>query len=385
MSTAERWTNAQLEQYRHQADPLADETLALLLKNQGKEKAYELFDLLIRNIEIPLSRLPEEIQPFAEQTKALPEWADANAIADAHRFFLDHGAKVLFLVFFKSLPLLYSMRKGAKVLVRTGRLTNEEQPLRIFARRIAETGQFLIDVMTPGELATNGRGIQSIQKVRLIHAAIRYFVGAEGWDERELGLPINQEDMAMTLMSFSIAVIDGLEQFGIEEPRGLQEAYLHSWNAIGHNLGIAPELLPKDVEEARQLMNTILARQSAESEEGKLLTRALTDFVDHNLGQAGMNLEPEAVIRFLIGPERARMLGLQSRYGCLSTLLPHAILAAFRLGERLEDKVDEPLSKVIELLSQRVAKGMVGYFDEHKGRSFHIPQAMQKEWIKPEA
>ena len=381
MSKADTWTDKMLEQFRLQADPLADEAMASILSNKGKEEAYRIFDLLIRNIDTPVIQLPKEVRPFLEATQSLPDDTDPEAIAEAHRFFLDHGAKCLFLLYYKSLPLLYCMHKGAPVLVRTSRLTNEDQSLRIFARRIAETGQFLIDVMTPGELTFRGRGIQSIQKVRLIHAAIRQFVQAEGWDEQQLGLPINQEDMAMTLMTFSVAVLDGLEQFGINEPKPIQEAYFQTWRAIGHNLGIDEALLPDNAAEGRFLMDRILARQAAASEEGQLLTRSLIDFAQEVLKSEKLALAPETLIRYLLGPKYAPMLGIQPNEGCLAALLPHALQALFRLGERLEDKVDAPLDEVLEFLSRQTVNAMVGYFDNYKGRNFQIPQAMQKEWL----
>ena len=381
MNKTDTWTDSRLEQLRYQADQPADEAMAHILANKGKEEAYRIFDLLIRNIEMPSNQLPSELQPFFEATQSLPSFADDDAIAEAHRFFLDHGAKCLFLLYYKSLPLLYCISKGAPVLVRTSRLTNEDQSLRIFARRIAETGQFLIDVMTPGELTIRGRGIQSIQKVRLIHAAIRQFLIAEGWDEQGLGLPINQEDMAMTLMTFSVAVLDGLEQFGIHEPPALQEAYFHTWRAIGHNLGVVEELLPDNVAEGRLLMNKILDRQAAASEEGQLLTQSLIDFAQSMLRNEKLAPAPETIIRYLIGTERASLLGLAPKEGCLSIALPHALRALFRLGERLEDKVDGPLDEVLGLLSRQTVKAMVGYFDNYKGRKFQIPQAMQTEWL----
>ena len=381
MSKADTWTDSALEQFRHQADPLADNAMAHILANKGKEEAYRIFGLLIRNIEMPAAQLPAEAAPFLDATRALPSFANAGAISEAHRFFLDHGAKCLFLLYYKSLPLLYCMHKGAPVLVRTSRLTNEDQSLRIFARRIAETGQFLIDVMTPGELALGGRGIQSIQKVRLIHAAIRQFLAAEGWDEENLGLPINQEDMAMTLMTFSVAVLDGLDQFGIQEPQPLKEAYFQTWRAIGFNLGVVEELLPNNIAEGRLLMNKILNRQAAATEEGQLLTRSLIDFAQAMLKSEKLAPAPETLIRYLIGQKYAGMLGIQPAGGCLTALLPHAIQALFRLGERLEDKVDGPLDEALEFLSRQTVKAMVGYFDNYKGRNFQIPQAMQREWL----
>ncbi|MCB0550301.1 MAG: DUF2236 domain-containing protein [Phaeodactylibacter sp.] len=381
MNKAETWTNSALDAFRYQGDPEADEAMALILANKGKEEAYRIFDVLIRNIEMPVLQLPVEVRPFLAATDSLPDSTDPEAIADAHRFFLDHGAKCLFLLYYKSLPLLYCMHKGAPVLTRTSRLTNNDKSQRIFARRIAETGQFLIDVMTPGELTIRGRGIRAIQKVRLIHAAIRQFIREDGWDEQQLGLPINQEDMAMTLMTFSVAVLDGLEKFGIQEPRPLQEAYLQTWKAIGHNLGINEALLPDSVADGRLLMNTIMARQAAASADGQLLTQALVDFAQSVLKNEKLALAPETLIRFLIGEEYAGMLGLQPRGGCLTAALPHALRALFRLGERLEDKIEAPLDEVLKLLSQQTVRAMVGYFDNYKGRNFQIPQAMQTEWM----
>ena len=90
---------------------------------------------------------------------------------------------------------------------------------------------------------------------------------------------------------------------------------------------------------------------------------------------------PETIIRYLIGTERASLLGLAPKEGCLSIALPHALRALFRLGERLEDKVDGPLDEVLGLLSRQTVKAMVGYFDNYKGRKFQIPQAMQTEWL----
>ena len=40
MSKADTWTDNMLEQFRLQGDPLADEVMASILSNKGKEEAY---------------------------------------------------------------------------------------------------------------------------------------------------------------------------------------------------------------------------------------------------------------------------------------------------------------------------------------------------------
>jgi len=379
MSQSTLWTDDFLDQQRRRSDPLADEVVAQIVSQSGPEEARKLFDLLIRRLETPVSELPPVVGDFIQATRRLPAWTDWQQVDLAQGLFLDHGPKFLVVLYFKSLPLLYSCAHGAQVLVRTSRLTNEDRSLKIFARRIAETGQFLIDVMTAGGLR-GGQGIQSIQKVRLIHAAIRHFVHREGWDAEQYGQPINQEDMALTLMTFSIALIDALQQWGIEEPPERLQAFLHTWTAIGHNMGVEDSLLPSSLEEGRLLMDRILQRQSASSEAGQLLTRALTDFSRNLLPSDKLQAAPDAFIRYFIGEERAGMLGIAPNYGCLSFLGPQLLRSLFRLGERLEDKVEGPVSATLDLLSRRMALALVDLFNDYKGRTFRVPEAMERAW-----
>ena len=382
MEGATHWNDTLLDALRRRADPLADEVVAEIVAREGPGEARRLFDALIRRLEMPLGAFPSVIDDYLQATRQLPAWADREQVRQAQEYFLDHGPKLLFVLYFKSLPLLYCCAHGAAVLVRTSRLTHDDRSLRIFARRIAETGQFLIDVMTAGGLEAGGTGIQSIQKVRLIHAAIRHFVGREDWDTATRGQPINQEDMAVTLMTFSIALTDALDQFGIEEAPPRADAFFHTWRAIGHNLGLRAELLPADRAAGRRLLARILERQSAASPAGRLLTEALVDFARQLAPTERLRAAPEAFIRYLIGEQHARQLGLQAPAGCLGIALPKMLRTAFRLGERLEDRLDEPLQRVLDLASRQVTLHMVDVFNRYKGRNFHIPDGMRRAWFE---
>ena len=375
------WTDEFLESKRLHADPLADEVIAQIVAEKGHEEAYRIFDMLIRQIDMPFDALPPIVRDYAQQTDKLPDWVDPEQIDLAHALFLDHGPKFLVALYYKSLPMLYACAKGAEVLVRTGRLTQDDRSFRIFARRIAETGQFLVDVMTPGELRPGGKGIQSIQKIRLIHAAIRNFTQKTDWDEAHFGKPINQEDLAITLMSFSVALTDGLAQFQVEESTERIEAYQHTWTAIGSVLGIEEELMPDSVADARFLMEKILSRQAVESEAGRLLADALVKFGQATIPSDKLDNAPALLINHLLGPERARLLGVNPPAGCLSVVLPAFFWAWFRGGERLEDRIQEPLHIFIDLLSRQTVRSMVGYFDQYKGRNFQLPAAFQTAWL----
>lgn len=376
-----KWTDEFLDRKRQLADPLADAVLEKIVGEKGEKEALRVFDLLIRNIEMPVDRLPVEVDDFLQSTNQLPKWADTEKIHVAHELFLDHGPKFLLFLFYKSLPLLYTDKKGAEVLVRTSRLTHNVEDITIFTRRIAETGQFMIDLMSEGGLNPGGRGIQSIQKVRLIHAAIRRFVKRSKWNADLLGEPINQEDMALTLMTFSISPITALQQIGIEESNDMLDAYLHTWCAIGEVLGINKDLLPKNLDEAQQLIDKVLERQSGPSDAGKLLAKALVQFSRKTFPRDRLDDAPVYIIRSLIGRERANMLDIYPEYSILGIAVPLFLQRLFRLTERLEDKIDGPVRFVIDRISEKMVHAMVGYFDNYKQRKFTISDQMRSRWF----
>lgn len=57
----------------------------------------------------------------------------------------------------------------------------------------------------PADAAVDGvldeLGVESALKIRLVHASVRRFIPPADWDAAGLGEPVNQEDMAMTLMA----------------------------------------------------------------------------------------------------------------------------------------------------------------------------------------
>ena len=69
-----------------------------------------------------------------------------------------------------ALPLDYAAKNGVQVLVRTARMSENPN------RRLVETAQLLTDVLSAWGLSKTGRGVRAIQKVRLIHAAVRYLI-----------------------------------------------------------------------------------------------------------------------------------------------------------------------------------------------------------------
>lgn len=374
-------THQRLDAWRQQGDPLADAVIQSMVDTHGQEAARDFFNQLIRSIDMPLQLHTEALDDYLQQTASLARGVTEEALSHSYSLFVDHGPKMLMVLYFKSLPLLYTNVRGAKVLIQTGRLAHHAQTMEIFSRRIAETGQFLLDVMSQEGLQPGGKGIQAIQKVRLIHASIRYFVGRHGWDAEKNGVPINQEDLALTLLTFSSVILHGLEQLHQDIPAPQKEAYLKRWWAIGRLLGIAEELIPTSRAQADELLTTIMQRQAASSEEGRTLTKALTYFSEQTIPGKWLDVAPKTLIQFFVGSHYAKMLGAHSWWYSLARLLPGFLRKVFSLGERLEDK-DARIAWVADQLSLLLMKAMVGYFNAYKDQHFSIKAELQKAWLE---
>ncbi len=368
-----------LDGKRREADPEADAVIRQLVEEQGEYEAKKLFDILIRNVDLPITKLPDSVRRFISTHGKLPVWADTKKIRKAQALFVDHGPKLLLFLYFKSLPTLYACEKGAKVLIRTGKLAHKQDDMVVFSRRIAETGQFLLNIMAPGNFKQGKKGINTILKVRLIHASIRHFVKAHHWDVDTLGEPINQEDLGITLTTFSYSLMDGLDRFGIRESPDKIEAFIHLWACVGHILGIDEDMLPGSFAESKLLHNLILDRQKGASKEGKLLTKALVLFAEKHLPLKEMVRLPQLMIIYLTSPEIASMLGVRLKFGFLYAIVPDFIKKLFNWAERLEERSGR-LSDLIDLVSVRLTKRMVEYFNEFKQVPFEIPKSLKDEW-----
>ena len=183
-----------------------------------------------------------------------------------------------------------------------------------------------------------GGGYVTVRKVRFLHASMRYLLThtepvelspaeqaslhrsvtsamrfrAQPWAAAENGLPVNQEDLAYTLLTFGYTILMALERVGCTFTLKERNAFLHLWKFVGHNLGIEDGLLPDNCEESRQLFEKIFQRQGGASEQGVKLTAALLDFLARLLPSFlcwRVNIAlPPVVIADVLGRERAALL-----------------------------------------------------------------------------
>jgi hypothetical protein len=386
-----------LQQFRHVTDPVADKVITGIITSGQEKQINQILMTLVRNESFHtgmFSSFGPEISVLLDSyivaSGMLPPWADANLVNQGERFFELYGPEVFMLLNVSSLPMCYCCSHGAQVLYDTGRLLAHNGNVDPLARRLMETAQMIVNVLSTGGLALNGRGIVTIQKVRLIHASIRYFLkqGQPGttWDAATFGEPINQEDLAGTLMSFGPVILAGLKRLGVNMTNQDATAWMHCWNITGHLLGIDESLLPDTYEQGFQLATQILLDQAQPSDAGKALTDSCIQFMKKMIPGNAFDHVPGYLMWYFLqdfsessGKNLAACIGVSAHEDLKDKLvfeLTHFVSHALSKTESHENFV----CKIIESFNKLLLQGIVYHYNGGKGVQFFIPPSLQANW-----
>ena len=382
-SGSSRWTDALLDRMRELGDPVADAPVAAALERGDVDAVNAIMHTLVRTDQPVPDQLPDDIGAYLAETLPLPEWADMRKIKRAQQLFETWGLQIAICLFCASLPSSYAAADGVKVLYLTARLDTDAR------RRVMETGQFLIDVLTVGGLDENGKGRRTIQRVRLMHAAVRHLIKARNeqqpglWDPN-WGTPINQEDLAGTLLAFSYVVADPMRRLGVRVPAKDADAYLHLWNVIGHLLGVRDELLVRGISDAAALVDAIRRRQFRASPEGQDMTDALLNLLDEMTPFHRFDDTIPPLIRHLIGDETSDLLlvpksDLVDDLGRLQRIAKWFFVHVFGRSER-----DSPRYQLVSRMVRPFGHDLLhGLFRLERGGErapFDIPKHLARSW-----
>jgi uncharacterized membrane protein len=368
-SIASPLSDARLDQMQYIADPLADNTMERILKDdfaasssylEGRWQKINAVNAeisawtdnaSIEHWQASQSDLPETLhsalQEYLSQAQILPSWADHAKIDRAEALFMDYGPLSCTLLFCASLPECYVIPDLSAVLHATGQLDHHTN------YRVRATAAMIFPVMMKGGLSDpNGGGVAQILKVRLIHATIRHLLlracpatamadlgdqlhvptagiveasstepsanmsqtlFAHGWKLGQDGLPCNQEELAYTLLTFGYVFLRSMRQLGMGLSPSDEVAYLHCWNVVGHLLGIRKELMPDSMVQAQAIFTQMQARGRAATvapDPRPLLGRALMDTVSAAIPLKAFQAFPILLARHLCGSETAKDIGI---------------------------------------------------------------------------
>ncbi|NKY87273.1 oxygenase MpaB family protein [Nocardia veterana] len=216
---------------------------------EGTDRTRPLFERILREGIAAVPEAPGPLRDFFTRYEAVPDWVDWERIRRAEQVFRMGGTDGIYIARDVSLLGGYLASGFNKTLIRTGAL--EKGP----AKRFAETLQWALDVTSDDGMRPLGRGYRSTMRVRLIHAFVRRHVAAlPDWDEREWGVPINQTDMAATLVGALIAPFVGAMPMGILPRRADLDAGAHLTRYVGWLIGVREEWLPDGFTDAVRIL-----------------------------------------------------------------------------------------------------------------------------------
>ncbi|GAA3960651.1 oxygenase MpaB family protein [Gordonia caeni] len=237
----------------------------------GKERK-RLFQQAVDEGIDAVADAPEPLRSFFEKYEPVPQWVDEQKLTLAATVLRAGGADGFSISRDVALMGGYQYSGFNQTLLRTGALEKGSN------QRFAETAQWALDVIAPGELHPAGRGYRSTLHVRFIHSMVRRHVGAmPDWDDRKWGVPINQTDMAATLVGALVApTVAGIGMGMIVRPRDY-EAIAHLTRYVGWLIGVQEDVLPLSFRDAVRALIHTSAVLAVPDETSKLLARPMAE------------------------------------------------------------------------------------------------------------
>lgn len=287
----EKYSDEKLDKMRYTCDPLADAVAALIERKRPSQMIDEVF-----------ARAKTEggaFSAYIDHCYTVPTWVDWDKIEHANRVNLSFANVRAIALLVSSLVEGYALSKAAHVLVSTGRLHQD------VIRRVYETSQMTHNMSAPGGLRPGAKGHRTIMEVRLLHAMVRKYLNQRGWDTKTYDEPVNQEDMAFTVIEFDYLAIRGMERMGVTLKPDDKEAIHHLWRYAARLNGVDDALSTQSLDEEIYQYNRIRERQYSPNEESRMLATAVITAL---AGQPPFNL-PEALLyelsRLCLGDELA--------------------------------------------------------------------------------
>ncbi|KAF8576419.1 hypothetical protein K439DRAFT_1418954 [Ramaria rubella] len=265
---------SRLEEWRAMGDPLCDAALRSMFTSASSSTGVDLLERLqsdaALNPEGPSQDLLDDVSLLPPNGIA----ATPLEIREAHTFFLQHSVAIMQCLMHFSLAGGFASPRITRALQAVSYLVPPRKNSTHMAEitpelndrtysRLLETFQFVLDVMActntnPLEKSSScldpgGDGWKAALRVRLLHGVARRRIlerlslSANSYSVEDDGIPVNQEDMAATLASFSVAPLWCLRRvylLPISPPTLSQRSsFIATWRHIGFYLGVDPTIL----------------------------------------------------------------------------------------------------------------------------------------------
>lgn len=300
----------QLGQALNQGDPLAD-AVAVWIQQQPKKTGWHAFEQGLSQGASAVADIPT-LFAFFQHCETTPDWVDHNTLQRASDVCARSGKTGMRVLRDFGLMAGYQASAINQTLVKTGALGKGAQ------RRVAETTQWWMSCIAPNGMSAQHAGYRTTLKVRIIHALVRHGLEQRpDWDADYLGRPINQVDMQVTYLAFSVMFLLGQRLLGVPVSKQEGNDVMHLWRYIGWLMGVDERLLVHSEQEGRIALYRNLLSQPMADDSSRQLAHALMDeplqrhYPSNQWFRSHWDKHVHlSIIRFFIGRHGMRELGL---------------------------------------------------------------------------
>lgn len=251
LSYSERFSAARLDGLRAQGDPLSDRVVAEL----AAAGRLDHFHDLLGAVRTRAGEGSAACQELLDAVRVVPPWMDFAAITTGQRMIAAFPAHMGISLFAGSLCGGAVFQKMAIITGMTGMFSGQPR------RRLDETVKMVVGMAFSGSLEPGGDGHELLVRVRLLHSALRRFLVDSGRYRHASEVPINQHDLAITLALFGYLNVRSLVRMGVRFDDAELASFNLMWRYAGHVLGIDHALLPRTLDEQRELFYASVKHQ----------------------------------------------------------------------------------------------------------------------------
>lgn len=360
-------------------DPAAD---ALVAEFQNHPAAQQR-EWMRRGIEegpAALADAPDAVRDFFAGVEQVPDWFDAKAAGLGCRAFHRHSE--MFLGAFVGAVLIegFSTRISKSFSI-TGRLVDQG------VRRLKQNNLHLVEIFMPGGLDRRGEGWRLSVRIRLIHARVRHLLSnSDEWDLDAWGTPLSSAHIAYATAAFSGLLLQRAAMLGVTLTAEERASFMMIWRYSGWLMGVDPELLFTDQEEALRIHRIGTLCEPPPDLESILLANGLINSAPIVAGIAdpkarkALTTRIYTISRALIGDALADRL----RYPKSHRLSGMGALALLRWTNRME----RLLYGMVPALGRRRRAGQFQRmlevsFHDPAGISYRMPEKLHAEKDAP--
>ena len=277
-----------LDTKRSKGDPLADAVVAKL----AESNALKGFHDLLGEVRQRAKSEGGIYQEFLTACNTIPVWANFNDMKRGQRMLASFAPYMGLSLFAGSLVGGAVFQKMAMITAMTGMLGGSA------TSRLDETSAMVLRMAFPGKIEPGGEAHEVLVRVRLLHAAIRRYLVDSGKFIHETEVPINQQDLAITLGLFGYLNVRSLGMMGVKLKEKELLSYNLLWRYAGFVLGIDEDLLPNTIQDQQAFFIASLKHQ-ARPEKMKPQTKKLLDDVADMAAKQNPWLPRSMVQKFL--------------------------------------------------------------------------------------